>query len=206
MNYFNHKRVNWKTWSPQNIVFKSNQLIKKVAPSENVLSWSSKADRDRKMCERTNGKLITSKNWQGQSTTYHSAENYKGVMVQIKDVKDDFPSANIDFIDFTDRKDSVGNRKGRLDVLVYLNSFHRSWGWDRCPNTGNLIKVSKSWTVVPMHEGYRMCYGGQGDKNPMDFDEFHEVVSITEALRDFLVEVIIPAKNGVLVEEDLLVA
>ena len=67
MNYFNHKRVNWKTWTPQDIVFKSNQLIKKVVPSENVLSWTSKGDRDRKMCERTNGKLITSKNWQGQA-------------------------------------------------------------------------------------------------------------------------------------------
>lgn len=195
MNYFNHKRVNWKTWTPQDIVFKSNQLIKKVVPSENVLSWSSKGDRDRKMCERTKGKLITSKNWQGQSITYHGGENYKGVMVQMKDAKSDFPSFNIDFIDQTERLDSVGNRKGNLDVLVYLNSFHNPWEWDHCPNTGNWIKVHKG-SVAPMHEGYRMCYGGQGDANSMDFDEFHELVSITEALRDFLVEVIIPTKNG----------
>ena len=33
-------------------------------------------------------------------------------MVQLKDVKDDFPSANIDFIDWTEKKDSVGNPKG----------------------------------------------------------------------------------------------
>lgn len=195
MNYFNHKRVNWNTWTPQDIVFKSNQLIKKVAPSENILSWSSKGDRDRKMCERTKGKLITSKNWQGQSITYHGGENYKGVMVQMKDAKSDFPSFNIDFIDQTERLDSVGNRKSNLDVLVYLNSFHHYWEWDHCPNTGNWIKVNKGSTA-PIKEGYRMCYGGQGDANAMDFDEFHEVVSITEALRDFLVEVIIPTKNG----------
>ena len=195
MNYFNHKRVNWNTWTPQDIVFKSNQLIKKVVPSENVLSWSSKGDRDRKMCERTKGKLITSKNWQGQSITYHGGENYKGVMIQMKDAKSDFPSFNIDFIDQTERLDSVGNRKGGLDVLVYLNSFHNPWEWDHCPNTGNWIKVHKG-SVTPMYEGYRMCYGGQGDANSMDFDEFHELVSITEALRDFLVEVIIPTKNG----------
>ena len=195
MNYFNHKRVNWKTWTPQDIVFKSNQLIKKVAPSENILSWTTKGDRDRKMCERTNGKLITSKNWQGQSITYHGCENYKGVMVQMKDAKSDFPSFNIDFIDQRERLDSVGNRKGNLDVLVYLNSFHNPWEWDRCPNTGNWIKVQNG-SVAPMYEGYRMSYGGQGDAHAMDFDEFHELVSITEALRDFLVEVVIPTKNG----------
>jgi hypothetical protein len=195
MNYFNHKQIAWKTWSPQNIVFKSNNLIKKVVPSENVLSWSSKADRDIKMCERTKGKLITSKNWQGQIATYHGAENYKGVMVQMKDAKSDFPSFNIDFIDQTERLDSVGNHKGRLDILVYLNSFHSPWQWDRCPNTGNWIKVHKG-SVAPIHEGYRMCYGGQGDANSLEFDEFHEMIQITEALRDFLVEMVIPAQNG----------
>jgi hypothetical protein len=195
MDYFNHKRVNWKTWSPQDIVFKSNQLMKKVAPSENVLSWSSKADRDIKMCERTNGKSITSKNWQGQSMTYHGGENYKGVMVQMKDAKSDFPSFNIDFIDQTERLDSVGNLKGNLDVLVYLNSFHSNFSWNKCPTTGNWIKVSTG-KFTPLREGYRMCYGGQGDANAMDFDEFHEMICITEALRDFLIEVIIPTKNG----------
>ena len=51
-----------------------------------------------------------------------------------------------------------------------------------------------------------MCYGGQGDANSLDFDEFYELVQITEMIRDFLVDVIVPAKNGELVEEDLLVA
>jgi hypothetical protein len=41
-----------------------------------------------------------------------------------------------------------------------------------------------------------MSYGGQGDANAMDFDEFHEMICITEALRDFLIEVVIPTKNG----------
>ena len=89
----------------------------------------------------------------------------------------------------------MGNRKGNLDVLVYLNSFHNPWEWDKCPKTGAWIKVHKG-SVAPIKEGYRMSYGGQGDANSMDFDEFHELISITEALRDFLVEVIIPTKSG----------
>jgi hypothetical protein len=126
-------------------------------------------------------------------------------MVQLKDVKDDFPSANIDFIDCTERKDSVGNLKGNLDVLVYLNSFHSNFTWDKCPQTGNWVKTSTGKTA-PLREGYRMCYGGQGDANAMDYDEFHEMIQITEMIRDFLVDVVVPAKNGELVEEDLLVA
>ena len=33
-----------------------------------------------------------------------------------------------------------------------------------------------------------MCYGGQGDSNALGFDEFHELVQITEAVKNFIVE------------------
>jgi hypothetical protein len=206
MNYFTNQNVKWNTWSPQNVIFKSNQLIKKVLPSEHILSWTSKGDRDQKMSEKTGRKATQPSPYvNAKPYTYYTRDNYKGIMVQLKDIKDDFPSANIDFIDYTERKDSVGNLKGNLDVLVYLNSFHNNFTWDRCPQTGNWVKTSTG-KVAPLREGYRMCYGGQGDANSLDFDEFHELVQITEMIRDFLVNVIVPAKNGELVEEDLLVA
>ena len=200
MSYFNNTNVRWETWSPENIIFKSNQLVKKVLPSEHILSWKSKGDRDQKMCQRTGGMALG----HGQYT-YYSKDNYKGIMVQLKDVKSEFPSANIDFIDCTERKDSVGNAKGGLDILIYLNSFHSSWDWNKCPKTGNWVKTNIGKTA-PLREGYRMCYGGQGDANALDFDEFHEMVQITEMIRDFLVDVVVPTKNGELIEEDLLVA
>jgi hypothetical protein len=205
MNYFTNTNIRWKTWLPENVIFKSNQLVKKVLPSEHILSWKSKGDRDQKMCEKTGCKAIQNSPYGGQPYTYYTRDNYKGIMVQLKDVKDDFPSANIDFIDYTERKDSVDNLKGNLDVLVYLNSFHSNFTWDKCPQTGNWVKTSTGKTA-PLREGYRMCYGGQGDANAMDFDEFHEMIQITEMIRDFLVDVVVPAKNGELVEEDLLVA
>ena len=103
------------------------------------------------------------------------------------------------------KKDSVGNPKGALDILVYLNSFHQPWQYVKCPQTGNWVRKSTGKTA-PLREGYRMSYGGQGDAHALDFDEFHELVQITEMIRDFLVDVVIPTKNGELVEEDLLVA
>ena len=204
MNKLNTSNVNWKTWSPENVIFKSNQLVKKVLPSEHIMSWKSKGDRDQKMCKRT-GSQATQTAFNGQQFTHYTRDNYKGIMVQLTDVKSDFPSANIDFIDCTERKDSVGNLKGHLDILVYLNSFHSNWDWKKCPKTGNWVKTSAG-KVAPLREGYRMCYGGQGDANSLDFDEFYELVQITEMIRDFLVDVVVPAKNGELVEEDLLVA
>ena len=196
MNHFTNANVRWKTWSPENVIFKSNQLVKKVLPSEHILSWKSKGDRDRKMCEKTGCKNVSHNGY-----PYYSKENYKGIMVQLKDVKDDFPSANIDFIDFTERKDSVGNPKGHLDILVYLNSFHQPWEYVKCPQTGNWVRKSTG-KPAPLREGYRMSYGGQGDAHSLDFDEFHELVQITEMIRDFLVDVVIPTKNGEYVREE----
>jgi len=203
MNYFNKSKVNWNTWSPESIIFKSNQLVKKVLPPENVLSWTSKGDRDQKMSKLTGGKI--QQGYGGRS--YHGRENYKGVMVQLKDLKSDFPCANIDFIDYTGRKDSVGNEKGHLDVLMYLNSFHSPWEYVRCTQTGNWVRNNKP-NVAPLEEGYRFCYGGQGDANSMNFEEFQELIQITEAIKTFLVEVIVPITRNELTpdEYELMVA
>ncbi|MDO7612642.1 MAG: hypothetical protein MUQ75_00270, partial [Crocinitomicaceae bacterium] len=76
-----------------------------------------------------------------------------------------------------------------------LNSYHSPWEYVKCPQTGNWVKKQHS-NVAPLREGYRMCYGGQGDSNSMGFEEFHELIQITEAVRDFLVDVVVPFKNG----------
>lgn len=203
MNYFNKSKVNWNTWSPESIIFKSNQLVKKVLPPENILSWKSKGDRDQKMCKLTGGKAYSV--YQGYS--HHGNENYKGVMVQLKDLKSDYPSANIDFIDQTERKDSVGNAMGSLDVLVYLNSFHDCWDYVKCPQTNQYVRKARI-NHAPLEEGYRFCYGGQGDANSMHFEEFQELLQITEAIKTFLVEVVVPITRNELTpdEYELMVA
>lgn len=202
MNYFNKSKVNWNTWSPQGIVFKSNQLVKQVLPPENTLSWTSKSDRDQKMCKLTGGKVL-----QGYQSCFHGDENYKGVMVQLKDLKSDYPSANIDFIDRTHRKNSVGENLGSLDILMYLNSFHTRWDYVQCPQTNQFVKKART-NHTPLEEGYRFCYGGQGDANSMDFEEFQELLQITEAIKTFLVEVVVPITRNELTpdEYELMVA
>ena len=69
------------------------------------------------MCEKTGCKATQPSPYaNAKPYTYYTKDNYKGIMVQLKDVKLDFPSANIDFIDWTERKDSVATEKV---ILIY---------------------------------------------------------------------------------------
>ena len=196
-NYFENSHVAWKSWTPNDIVFKSNQLVKKLLPSDNILSYTSKGDRDNKMCKRTGCKAIQTSHYGGKPYTYYAKENYKGVMVQLKDLKTDYPSAHIDFLDYTDKTDSVGNKIAPLDLLVYVNSFHSRWEWKQ--NSQGHYKKVPFGNIAPLDEGYLVSIGGQGDSNPMSFQTFSEVVQISEAIRKFLIDRVVPYKMGELV-------
>ena len=204
-NYFETQRVNWRNFSPKNIIFKSNRLVKKLLPSENVLSWTSKSHRNQEMCKKTGCKAVQTNQYNGQPFTYYTKENYKGVMVQLRDLKSDYPCANIDFVDYTDRQDSVGNNIANLDLLMYINSFHCPWQYVRCPQTNNWTR-QQNGNIAPVDEGYRISVGGQGDSNPMLFEDFQEILEISNSIKNFLVDCIVPAKNGEYDYSELMVA
>jgi hypothetical protein len=129
------------------------------------------------------------------------------VHVQLVDVKKDFVGANLEFVDLRERKDSMGGHWGGLNVLVYIQPYHDKFEWQ---NTGTGNGVNSNWQRVkinpqslPDAEGYKIAYGGQGDSNPMDFVELLEIAEISEAVRRFLIERVLPFKRGELVERDL---
>jgi hypothetical protein len=72
MNYFSTQPINWGLWTPQDIIFKSNQTIKKLMPSENILSYKSKNDRDTQMCKISGGQYISN-----SYRTFHNNNKYK---------------------------------------------------------------------------------------------------------------------------------
>lgn len=189
MNYFSKQPINWGLWTPQDIIFKSNQTIKKLMPQENVLSYKSKNDRDVQMCKLTGGQHI-----RNYHRSYHNNDKYKAVHVHLRDIKSDFPNANIDFVYCLERKNSVGHTLSGINSLMYLNSYHRQWQWKQDQN-GNYKQVFHGDTT-DVDEGYRFSYGGQGESCPLNYKEFSEMLEITEAIRRFLVEVLIPYKNG----------
>lgn len=177
-NYFENQPVHWDTFSPQDIIFKSNDLTKKLLPPENVLSYKSKRDRDTKVCEKLGG----------------LRDNYKAVNVKLLDVKNEFPYADIDFIDCTPKFDSAHMPYRDRATLVYVSSRH----YDR-----KLQKVNGKWAIVhtnktplPDFEGYQISFGGQGHSTSLTHRNLIEIADISQAIINFLVERILPLKRG----------
>ena len=122
-NYFETQRIHWHNFAPENIIFKSNNITKKLMPEENVMSYKTKTDRDALMAKKTGAKLKIS-NWGHQ---YYHAVNHVAVHVRLADVKKDFVTANIDFVDMREKKDSLGGHWRGMNVLVYIQSFHNKY-------------------------------------------------------------------------------
>ena len=191
-NYFETQRIHWHNFAPENIIFKSNNITKKLMPEANVMSYTTKTDRDNQMAKKTGAKMYTN-NW-GHS--YYKAINHVAVHVRLKDVKQEFISADIDFVDLREKKDSqVGHRSG-LNVLVYVQSQHHKYEWKKDAN-GNWGSVKTSPKPLSDDEGYLIAYGGQGDSNPMTHRDLLELADVSEAVRKFLIDKVLPLKRGI---------
>ena len=199
-NYFETQKINWDQFSPKDIIFKSNSITKKLLPEENVMSWTTKDSRHGSMAQKTGVKPISNKNWHNSTYTYYPRDSYKAVFVKLKRVKEEFVCADVDFINYIPKKDSLGGVVAGLDALVYISSFHDKYEWKQGSN-GNYGKVKTSKVSLPDDEGYRIAYGGQGDSNYLSASEFIEIVDISEAVRRFLIEKVVNLQRGLHKEE-----
>ena len=178
------------TFRPDNIIFKSNNITKKLLPEANILSYGTKGDRDDQMAVKTGSKKVTNQ-W---GHTYYKATNHVAVHVRLRDVKKEFISADVDFVDMSEKKDSLGGHRSGLNVLVYINSYHDKHEWQQV--NGNWTRVKTNPQSLPDDEGYLIAYGGQGEGNPMTHREFLEIGDISEAIRQFLMNRVLPLKRG----------
>ena len=197
-NYFDTQPIHWHNFSPDSIIFKSNNITKKLMPEANVMSYKSKTDRDDQIAVKTGAKQVTS-NW---GHTYYKAINHVAVHVRLTNVKKEFVCADVDFVDMREKKDSQGGHWGGLNVLVYIQSYHDKYEYKKdAQGNWNHVKINNQ--SLPDYEGYRMAYGGQGDANPMEHREFVEVGDISESVRKFLIERVLALKRGELKEKAL---
>jgi len=120
-NYFDNAQVRWNLWSPQTIYFKSNNTLKKLIPSENLLSYKSKSDRNDQMAKISGGKLMTTNRYGSGNNQYYSQMNHHAVHVWLKDMKSGYPSACVDFVDMRERKNSVGHNIVTSTAIIPSN-------------------------------------------------------------------------------------
>jgi len=194
-NYFETSHINWSNFSPKDIIFKSNKITKALLPEENVMSWSSKQSRNHQVAKNAGGKPV-----QMGNSTYYKNDGLVGVFVQLCNLNTPFPEANIDFLDYRPKTNSVGHKLARMDILMYVRSNHAHWQWkqdaqgkwyqDYDPNT------------APLEEGYRIAYGGQGEDNAMSFELFSEILQIANAVKSFLMDRVVPFKNKEIIVND----
>ena len=197
-NFFKSQRIHWHNFAPENIIFKSNNITKKLMPEANVMSYSTKTNRDDQMAKKTGAKLRTS-NW---GHKYYHAINHVAVHVRLTEVKKDFVCANVDFVDMREKTDSQGGHCKGMNVLVYIQSFHDKYEYKKNAK-GHWSMVKTNLYPLSDEEGYDIAIGGQGDANPMKFPEHLEVLEISEAVRKFLIDRVLPLKRGELAEKDL---
>ena len=197
-NYFETQRIHWHNFAPENIIFKSNNITKKLMPEENVMSYSTKTDRDNLMAVKTGAKKVKN-NW-GHS--YYKATNHVAVHVRLNAVKQDYVCADVDFVDMREKTDSLGGHCKGMNVLVYIQAFHNKYEYKKdAQGNWGMVKINNQ--ALPDDEGYEIAIGGQGDANPMSFPEHLEVLEISEAVRQFLINRVLPLKRGELNEKAL---
>ena len=194
-NYFETSHINWSNFSPKDIIFKSNKITKALLPEENVMSWSSKQSRNHQVAKNAGGQPV-----QMGNNTYYKNDGLVGVFVQLCNLNTPFPEANIDFLDYRPKTNSVGHKLTRMDILMYVRSNHAHWQWKQ-DIQGNWIKHYDPNTA-PLEEGYRISYGGQGEDNAMSFELFSEILQIANAVKSFLIERVVPFKNKEIVVND----
>lgn len=193
-NYFETQPVHWHQFSPNDIYFKSNYITKSLLPEENVISWKTKTHRHEMLAEKCGVSPQTSTNWKGDPYTFYPNSDYKSVLVQLTNTKKEYVCANVDFVNYMSRTDSQGSRLGSLDVLVYINSWHWKYEWKRDAQ-GNYQSVPLNKVALHDDEGYRIAYGGQGDSNYLTHRELLEIIDISESVRKFLIDRVLPFKR-----------
>tara|TARA_R110000824_G_scaffold172973_2_gene350961 strand:- start:235 stop:843 length:609 start_codon:yes stop_codon:yes gene_type:complete len=196
-NYFTTQRVHWYNFSPNDIVFKSNNITKKLMPEENLLSYRTKTDRDT-LSAKKSGATVGKNNW-GNAKWLNN--NHRAVHVKLTNVKEEYVTADIDFVDVSARKDSLGGLWSMINVLVYINSFHNKHVYQQV--RGNWQRVKTNPVPLPDEEGYRISYGGQGEGMPMEYRDLIEIADITEAIRKFLIDRVLALKRGELSKKAL---
>jgi hypothetical protein len=193
-NYFETSQVNWSNFSPKDIIFKRNKITKALLPEENVMSWSSKQNRNYEVAKKGGTPV------QMGGNTHYTNDGLVGVFVQLVDLNTPFPSANIDILDYRPKTNSVGNPIHRMDILMYIRSNHAHWQWKR--DAQGHYKRDYDPNTAPLEEGYRIAYGGQGEDNSMSFELFTEVLQIANAVKSFLIDRVVPFKNKEIIVND----
>lgn len=187
MNYFQQQNIHWHDYTPEDIYIKSNMLSGKL-DDINTVSYKNKTD------------FYESYPW--------------GVAVSLNSIKSDFPCADLDFNKYDanygslngtqikgrtpkPKLDSQGNKSQEFHShsLVYIHSTHYKYDWQQNPTSGDWGRVPLNQVPLQDLEGYTVSIGGQGAIFGGNAEAVREMVDISFAVVNFLIERVLPLKR-----------
>ena len=177
MNYWKTKRIHWHDYTPEDIFVKSNPTTRNLEGEIQTCSYKTKE-----------GFYATLENSQGK-------RKGKGVCVKLIHLKDKFPCAEIDFLKYgIDKRFASGDpRWTSPNAIAYIHSHHVSREYVNDPKQGWILQ--KIPLVVGDEEGYQVAFSANQSQFGGDIRECQEMMAISFAVIDFLLERILPLKR-----------
>jgi hypothetical protein len=181
MNYWQNKQIHWHDYRPENIFLKRNRTSSQFENEIQTASYTTKTGFYNFLSET-----------QGQHRGI-------GVCVRLHSLKDEFPCAEIDFLKYgVNKKYSNGEDKFTSpNAIAYITSNHRwkQWVWDR-QTQSNVLKQGGS--VAKDQEGYQVHMSANQSQFGGDRMECQEILDISWAVVDLLIERVLPLKRNAL--------
>jgi hypothetical protein len=181
MNYWQTKKIHWYDYKPENIFIKRNKVSSHFEDEIQTASYKTKGGFVDFLNEDARGRFG---NIKGKAV---------GVAVRLHGLKNEFPCAEIDFTKYGLNKNySNGTDKFiSPNAIAYITSDHRRGKWVRNPIT-NDWDMEYASTCAMDDEGYQVHFSANQSQFGGDRFACQEILDISWAVVDFLVERVVP--------------
>ena len=188
MNYWNTKQIHWHDFTSEYIFIKRNRVSSQFEDEIQTASYKTKSGF---IDFLTDGNTYTQYG--------RMVKKAVGVCVRLHSLKDGYPCAEIDFVKYNIAKQySNGASKWTSpNAIAYITSNHRHGKYKRDPISGDWV-MDYDPIVARDDEGYQVHFSANQSQYGGDRRECQEMLDISWAVVDFLVEKVLPCQRNAL--------
>lgn len=187
MNYWNTKQIHWNDFTSEDIFIKRNRVSSQFEDEIQTASYKTKS-----------GFIDFLTDGNARSQYGRMVKKAVGVCVRLHSLKDNFPCAEIDFVKYNISKQySNGADKWTSpNAIAYITSNHRHGEYKRDAQ-GNWV-MDYDPLVARDDEGYQVHFSANQSQYGGDRRECQEMLDISWAVVDFLIEKVLPCQRNAL--------
>lgn len=181
MNYWQTKKIHWYDYKPEDIFIKRNKVSSQFDDEIQTASYKNK------------GGFVDFLNENARGRYGGVVGKAVGVAVRLHGLKTDFPCAEIDFNKYNLKKKLSNGVEQYVpsNAIAYITSHHRRGEWKRDPITHDWVMHYDPNTAMD-EEGYQVSFSANQSQFGGDRYACQEILDISWAVVDFLVERVLP--------------